>query len=87
MKELEKKAQELQELRRMREELDAEIESITDTIKAIMGEAEEMTAGAFRITWKSVTTSRIDTAALKKAMPEVVARFSKSSTTRRFTII
>lgn len=87
MENLEVKAQELQELKRMREELDAEIEAVQDAIKTIMGTTEEMTVGAFRITWKSITTNRIDTAAMKKAMPEVVAQYTKTSTVRRFTVM
>ena len=51
-----------------------------------MGDTEQITAGAFKITWKSVTSSRLDTTALKKALPEVAARFMKQTTSRRFTI-
>ena len=80
------KVTELQELKRMQEELTATIESVTDEIKAAMGEQEELSAGAFRITWKPVTTSRIDTAALKKELPDVAARYLKTSTTRRFCV-
>lgn len=80
------KVTELQELKRMQEELTATIEAITDEIKAAMGEQEELSAGAFRITWKPVTTSRIDTAALKKELPDVAARYLKTSTTRRFCV-
>lgn len=76
----------LQELKRMQEELQAEIEAAQDSIKEIMGAAEEMTVGAFRISWKNVTTNRIDTTALKKALPDVAAQYTKTSTTRRFTI-
>lgn len=32
------------------------------------------------------TSSRIDTAALKRALPEIAARFTKESRTCRFTI-
>lgn len=80
------KVTELQELKRMQEELTAAIEAITDEIKAAMGEQEELSAGAFRITWKPVTTSRIDTTALKKELPDVAARYLKTSTTRRFCV-
>ena len=80
------KVTELQELKRMQEELTATIEAITDEIKAAMGEQEELSAGAFRITWKPVTTSRIDTTALKKELPDVAARYLKTSTTRRFCV-
>ena len=84
--EMENKARELQELKRMREELDAEITATEDTIKAAMGDAETVTAGAYKITWKPITSSRIDTTALKKALPEIAAQYMRTTTTRRFTI-
>lgn len=77
---------ELQELRRMREELETAIEAAQDKIKAIMGDSEELTAGAFKVTWKPVTSARLDTTALKKALPDVVERFTKTTTTRRFQV-
>lgn len=80
------KVKELQELKRMQEELSAEIEAAQDAIKAIMGDQEELSAGAFRITWKPVTTSRIDTTALKKELPDIAARFLKTTTSRRFCV-
>ena len=83
---LEPKVKELLELRRMRKELDAEITAAEDAIKAIMGEDETLTAGAFKVSWKAVTSSRLDSTALKKAMPEIAARFMKQTTTLRFSI-
>lgn len=80
------KAQELQELKRMREELETEITAIEDAIKAAMGNQEAVMAGAYRITWKPVTSSRIDTAALKKELPDIAARFTKTTTARRFCV-
>ena len=41
------KVTELQELRRMQEELSAEIESLTDLIKAHMGDTELLLAGPY----------------------------------------
>ena len=80
------KVTELQELKRMQEELTATIEAVTDEIKAVMGDQEELSAGAFRITWKPVTTSRIDITALKKELPDIAARYQKTSTVRRFCV-
>lgn len=77
---------ELQELKRMQEELEAEIESTQDRIKAHMGNSEELVAGAFKVTWKAVTSARIDTTELKKALPDIAERFSKTTTTRRFAV-
>lgn len=84
--ELTTKAQELMELRRMQEELTAEIEALQDAIKEAMGTQETITAGVFRISYKTVTSSRIDTTALKKALPDIAAQYMKTTTTRRFTI-
>jgi len=86
IKEMEIKARELQELKRMREELDAEIEAAQDAIKAAMGDQEAVTAGAYKITWKPVESSRIDSKALKAALPEIAARFTVTSMTRRFCV-
>ena len=83
---LEPKIKELMELRRIKEELDAEITQLEDQIKQSMGNEETLIAGAFKITWKAVTSSRLDSTALKKALPEIAARFMKQTTTRRFQI-
>ena len=84
--EIKSKAEELKELKAMREELDAEISVIEDEIKAAMGEQEQIIAGEYKITWKAVTSSRFDSSAFKKAMPELAAQYTKTTTTRRFTI-
>ena len=84
--ELEKKAKEIQELKRMKEELEAEITSLEDEIKNHLGEAEEVTAGAFKIRWKTVFSSRFDTKGFKAAAPEMFEKFSISTKTRRFSI-
>ena len=83
--EMDSKIKELRELRRMADELAAEIDSITDSIKAHMdAEGVETISGTdWRVTYKAVTSSRIDTSALKKALPDVVERFSKTTTARR----
>ena len=86
--EMDTKIKELRELRRMADELQSEIDAITDAIKGHMDAtgADELTGADYKITWKAVTSSRIDTAALKKALPDVVERFSKTTTARRFVL-
>ena len=83
---MEAKVKELMELRRMKEEIEAEIAAAEDEIKGIMGDEETLLAGAFKVDWKTVITSRIDTTALKKMMPEIAERFMKQTTTRRFCV-
>lgn len=84
--ELESKIRELRQLQALIEEATAEAEAIKDTIKAAMGDAEELRAGEYKITWKAVNASRIDTTALRKALPDVAERFTRITTTRRFCV-
>ena len=86
--EIEAKAKELKELQRMSEELNDEITALQDTIKTTMTERDTdiLIAGAFKISWKPIESSRLDTAAIKKELPELAARFTKTTTTRRFTV-
>lgn len=84
--EIESKCRELRQLQSLIEEAQAEAETIRDAIKAHMGDSEELRAGEYRVTWKSITASRLDTTALKKALPEVAEHFTKTTTTRRFCV-
>ncbi|MBQ8616749.1 MAG: hypothetical protein IJ418_04455 [Clostridia bacterium] len=83
---MESKIKELMELKRMKEEIEAEIAAAEDEIKGVMGDEETLLAGAFKVDWKTVVSSRIDTAALKKMMPEIAERFMKQTMTRRFCV-
>ena len=86
--ELTSKVRELKELKAMAEELAAEITAIEDTIKAEMTarDTDEMTVDVFKIRWKKVVSSRFDTTAFKKAMPELAERFTKQTESRRFSV-
>lgn len=86
--EMEIKVNELRELRRMADELAAEITATEDTLKAYMtaNQADELHGSNFKITWKEVTSSRLDSKALKAAAPEMWAQFTKQTTTRRFIV-
>ena len=84
--ELTEKIRTLRELQALIEEAQAEAEGIKDAIKAHMGDSEELRAGEYKVTWKPVTSSRLDAATLRAALPEVAARFTRTSMTRRFTV-
>lgn len=81
-------AHNLMEVRAMIKELEAEAEALTDQIKAVMVDrGEEVLQGdGWKAAWKNVTSSRLDSKALKAAMPEIVERFTKTTTTTRFTL-
>lgn len=87
-KNLDSQIHELRELRRMADELAAAIDTIQDAIKAEMTAAgvDALTGSDWKAVWKPVTSSRIDTTALKKALPDLAAQFTKTSTVRRFSV-
>jgi len=82
------KVNDLREYRRMVEDLEAEITAIQDSIKAHMTAAgvDELAGADYKISWKPVTTSRLDSKALKAALPDVFSAYSRESISRRFTI-
>ena len=80
------KARELKEYKRMKEELEAMIASIEDEIKASMGDAEELIAGEYKITYKTVNSSRFDSKSLKAELPEICERYTVKTSYRRFAI-
>lgn len=85
---MDSKIKELRELRRMADELAAEMESITDSIKRHMDAegVDTLNGTDWKVTYKAVTSSRLDTTALKKELPDLTAQFTKTTTARRFCI-
>ena len=81
-------AHDLLSVRSMIAELEAEAEALTDKLKAVMVErGEEVLIGdGWKASWKNVTSSRLDGKALKAALPDVAAAYTKTTTTCRFSI-
>lgn len=78
---------ELAEYIRMQEEAAAMVESLKDQLKERMTAAgvESLAGSEHKATYKAVTSSRVDTTALKKDLPEIAARYTKTTTAHRFT--
>ena len=78
---------ELAEYIRMQEEAAAMVESLKDQLKDRMAAAgvESLAGSEHKATYKAVTSSRVDTTRLKKDLPEIAARYTKTTTARRFT--
>lgn len=72
----------------MLDELEDEISRIENEIKAEMTarDADELTVDTYKVRWTRVASSRFDTSAFKKAMPELAKQFMKSTESRRFSI-
>lgn len=84
--ELTVKLKELKNLQALIDEAQAEAEALRDEIKAYMGEREEMRVDCYKVTWKRVKTSRLDSRRLKTELPEVADRFTVETETRRFCV-
>ena len=55
-------------------------------LKEIMGDYNSAKCQGYTVSWKPVTTERLDTKALKEAEPQIYAKYVKSSTSRRFSV-
>lgn len=84
--ELNKKIEEIKNLQALIDEATAEMDSLKDMIKAEMGEQEELRIGLHKVRWTTVSSNRFDSAGFKKAMPDVYAKYTKTTTCRRFSI-
>lgn len=78
---------ELAQYIRIQEEAAATVEALKDQLKAQMQAAgvDTLAGAEHKATYKAVTSSRLDTTALKKELPEIAARYTKTTETRRFT--
>lgn len=76
----------------------AECKSLEDDLKKTVAEAENKlrgwlgksesgrSAGGYCVHWKNVTSNRLDTAKLKAEQPDLVAKYTKTTSSRRFSI-
>ena len=64
----------------------AKKQEASNHIKEIMGDYDKATCLGHIISWKPVSSERLDTKALKEAEPEIYEKYVKKSISRRFTI-
>ena len=69
-----------------RDALQAEIDGMDQQIKAAMGTLEKGVSESWTVRWTNTSSRKIDTKALKAAMPDVAERFTKVTNGRRFTV-
>lgn len=67
-------------------ELEAMKRQYENRIKDAMKDAEKCDTGNAVVTWKTVTSGRLDTKKLKAEMPDVYEKYVKQSSSRRFTM-
>lgn len=75
--------------------LETQIAQLQQQADAIRGELktdlekkglDELRTKNFLIRWKEIVSNRLDGKALKAALPELYAQYTRPSTSRRFTI-
>ena len=86
--ELDLKVSELRELRNLEAEVKSEITAIEDDLKAerLARNTDVLTGQDCMVTWKTIVTSRFDSAAFKLTHADLFQQYSKATTTRRFVI-
>ena len=78
---------ELAEYQRLKDDLDVQIESLKDDLKRYMIEQDLTVLNGLehKATYTAVTSTRLDTKALKQDHSEIVEQYSKTSVSNRFT--
>ena len=77
------------DLEAQRTAIEKEMEALKADLLADMQEKglEEQKAGTWVIRWTKVLTNRLDSKALKAELPELAARFTRQTESRRFSIV
>ena len=64
----------LMDVKRMIEELQAEETALTDEIKAYMGDEETMLCGTYKVTYKEVASKRVDTGIISERLSQTLCK-------------
>lgn len=85
---LENRIKRLKEIEQQQKTLEEQAEQLRNEIKKDMEAkgVDEIRTKSFIVRWKEIISSRLDSKALKAALPDVYAMYAKPSTSRRFTI-
>lgn len=85
---IEKLLQDIQAAKRQIEEYTALKDALQAEIIEYMTASgvDTLTAGSYKAAYKEVTSNRLDSKALKTAMPDIYAAFTKEAHTMRFTV-
>ncbi len=78
----------LRRARRAADEAREQAGALEDVVKAELEArgVDQITTGDYRVTWKAVTSRRLDAKALKAERPEIYERYAVQTESRRFVI-
>ncbi len=74
------------EISELQDKLEKEKKQIEQEVKVYMEDAEKADSDRFSVSWKSITSSRVDSKKLKAVYPDVYKECVKEAESRRFTV-
>ena len=74
------------EITDLQEKLEEEKKQIEQEVKVYMEDAERADSENYSVTWKSVTSNRVDSKKLKSVYPEIYKECVKPAPSRRFVV-
>lgn len=85
---IDSRVKKLQAIEAKQKELEKQAEDIRAELKADLEQKglEELQTKNFVIRWKEIISNKLDGKALKAALPEIYAQYSKQASNRRFTV-
>lgn len=86
--EIETTAKDLLAVKSLIAELEGQAEALTDRLKAAMVERgeETLTGDGWKASWKNVNSTRFDSKTFKAEHGDLYTKYSKPTTTTRFTV-
>ena len=86
--ELSNAIRDLKELKTLQDRIALKIKTLEDQIKEHMADTDmfAITGDGYAVSWNEVSSTRLDTTALKHDMPDIAAQYMKTSITRRFIV-
>ena len=86
MNELARQVVDYKSLKRTISELEDKLKALEDSIKAYMGDTEELRVGGDTVRWKRYEMSRFDTTDFRERHPVLYQQFLRKIESRRFTV-
>jgi predicted phage-related endonuclease len=86
--ELSTTVKDLKELRTLQDRITVKIKALEDALKEHMADTDTftLTGEDYSVSWNEVSSTRLDTTALKHDLPDIAAQYMKTNITRRFIV-
>lgn len=76
----------IEALKAEKKQLEEQLKTYENQLKMVLEDASEGFSSRFRVTYKAITSNRIDSKRLKEELPEIYEKYTKPSISRRLSI-